>query len=70
MQEVRYDNIRVSYVMPGSVATSFSSGDAAKGADWKIAPEEVADVVVGLLEHPARSLPSRVELRPSKPRKS
>ena len=70
MQEVRYDNIRVSYVMPGSVATSFSSGDAAKGADWKIAPEEVADVVVGLLEHPARSLPNRVELRPSKPRKS
>ena len=37
MQEVRYDNIRVSYVMPGSVATGFSSGDEAKGADWKIA---------------------------------
>src|SRR5438445_9555542 len=69
MQEVRYDNIRVSYVMPGSVATSFSSGDEAKGADWKIAPEEVAEVVVNLLKHPARSLPSRVELRPSKPRK-
>ena len=69
MQEVRYDNIRVSYVMPGSVATGFSSGDASKGGDWKIAPEEVADVVIGLLRHPARSLPSRVELRPSKPRK-
>src|SRR5205809_8086879 len=69
MQEVRYDNIRVSYVMPGSVATGFSSGDASKGADWKIAPEEVAQVVLGLLQHPARSLPSRVELRPSKPRK-
>src|SRR5438105_1983461 len=69
MQELRYDNIRVSYVMPGSVATGFSSGDASKGADWKIAPEEVADVVVNLLRHPARSLPSRVELRPSKPRK-
>src|SRR5207249_6361675 len=48
MQEVRYDNIRVSYVMPGSVATSFSSGDETKGADWKIAPEEVAEVVVNL----------------------
>jgi 3-oxoacyl-[acyl-carrier protein] reductase len=69
MQEVRYDNIRVSYVMPGSVATAFSSGDAAKGADWKIATDEVADVVVNLLRHNARSLPSRVELRPSKPRK-
>src|SRR6476659_7370356 len=71
MQEVRYDNIRVSYVMPGSVATEFMGGDAAKGADWKIAPEEVAEVVVNLLRHNPRSLPSRVELRPSKqPRKS
>jgi len=67
MQEVRYDDIRVSYVMPGSVSTSFSSGDETKGADWKIAPEEVAEVVVNLLRHDARSLPSRVELRPSKP---
>jgi 3-oxoacyl-[acyl-carrier protein] reductase len=69
MQEVRYDDIRVSYVMPGSVATGFSSGDAAKGADWKIRPEEVADVVLNLLRHDPRSLPSRVELRPSKPKK-
>jgi NAD(P)-dependent dehydrogenase (short-subunit alcohol dehydrogenase family) len=69
MQELRYDNIRVSYVMPGSVATAFSSGDEAKGADWKISPDEVADVVVNLLRHNPRSLPSRVELRPSKPRK-
>jgi NADP-dependent 3-hydroxy acid dehydrogenase YdfG len=69
MQEVRYDNIRVSYVMPGSVATAFSSGDEAKGADWKSAPEDVAEVVVNLLQHNPRSLPSRVEIRPSKPQK-
>jgi 3-oxoacyl-[acyl-carrier protein] reductase len=69
MQEVRYDNIRVSYVMPGSVATSFSSGDETKGTDWKISPDEVAEVVVNLLRHNPRSLPSRVELRPSKPKK-
>ena len=69
MQELRYDNIRVSYIMPGSVATGFSSGDETKGADWKIAPEEVAEVVLNLLHHNRRSLPSRVELRPSKPRK-
>ena len=69
MQELRYDGIRVSYVMPGSVATGFSGGDESKGADWKIAPEEVADVVIGLLRHHPRSLPSRVELRPSRPRK-
>ena len=67
MQEVRYDGIRVSYVMPGSVATGFSGGDESKGADWKVSAEEVAEVVLNLLHHPARSLPSRVELRPTKP---
>ncbi len=67
MQEVRYDNIRVSYVLPGSVATGFSGGDSTRGADWKVAPEEVADVVINLLRHPGRSLPSRVELRPTRP---
>ncbi len=67
MQEVRYDNIRVSYVMPGSVATGFMGGDESKGADWKVSSDEVAAVVVNLLRHPARSLPSRVELRPTKP---
>jgi len=68
MQELRYDDIRVSYVLPGSVATGFSSGDENKGADWKIRADEVADVVMNLLRHDPRSLPSRVELRPSKPR--
>jgi len=67
MQEVRHDGIRVSYVMPGSVATGFSNGDESTGADWKISADEVADVVVNLLRHPARSLPSRVELRPTRP---
>jgi 3-oxoacyl-[acyl-carrier protein] reductase len=67
MQEVRYDNIRVSYVMPGSVATGFMGGDSAKGAEWKVSADEVAGVVLSLLQHPARSLPSRVELRPTRP---
>src|SRR4051812_43862516 len=69
MQEVRYDNIRVSYVMPGSVSTGF--GDRGRGgeADWKLTPEDVAQVVLDLLAHDARSLPSRVELRPSRPQK-
>jgi len=67
MQELRYDGIRVSTVAPGSVATGFSGGDATKGADWKVSGEEVAEVVLNLLRHPARSLPSRVELRPTKP---
>jgi NAD(P)-dependent dehydrogenase (short-subunit alcohol dehydrogenase family) len=69
MQELRYDDIRVSYVLPGSVATNFSGGGEARGSDWKIAPEDVAEVVLNLLRTDPRSLPSRVELRPSKPRK-
>jgi NAD(P)-dependent dehydrogenase (short-subunit alcohol dehydrogenase family) len=69
MQEVRYDNIRVSYVMPGSVSTGFGDHDGSKEADWKLAPEDVAKVVVDLISHEARSLASRVELRPSRPRK-
>jgi NAD(P)-dependent dehydrogenase (short-subunit alcohol dehydrogenase family) len=67
MQEVRYDGIRVAYVMPGSVETGFAG--AAEGADWKLAPEDVAQVVLDLIRHPARSLPSRVEIRPSRPKK-
>jgi NAD(P)-dependent dehydrogenase (short-subunit alcohol dehydrogenase family) len=69
MQEVRYDDIRVSYVMPGSVDTGFA-GDGAAGRDWKLASADVAQVVIDLIAHDARSLPSRVEIRPSKPRKS
>ncbi len=69
MQEVRYDDIRVSYIMPGSVATGFARGTSPSGPaeDWKLTPDDVAQVVVDLVAHPARSLPSRVELRPSRP---
>jgi NAD(P)-dependent dehydrogenase (short-subunit alcohol dehydrogenase family) len=69
MQEVRYDNIRVSTVMPGSVSTGFGGRGAHGEADWKLAPEDVAEAVVDLLGHPPRSHPSRVELRPSRPPK-
>jgi 3-oxoacyl-[acyl-carrier protein] reductase len=68
MLETRHDNIRVSDVLPGSVQTEFNNNTTA-GADWKLSPDDVARAVVDLLEHPQRSLPSRVELRPSKPLK-
>ncbi|MBI1872750.1 MAG: SDR family oxidoreductase [Acidobacteria bacterium] len=68
MQEVRFDDIKVSYILPGSVQTRFSGHDEA-GADWKIDPDEVAQVVLDLLHQAPRSLSSRIELRPSKPRK-
>jgi NAD(P)-dependent dehydrogenase (short-subunit alcohol dehydrogenase family) len=70
MQEVRYDHIRVSYVMPGSVDTSFG-GSTAKdsSASWKLQPDDVATAVINLLEMDPRALASRVELRPSEPKK-
>ena len=66
MQEVRYDGIRVSYLMPGSVATEFGRGSDAK-AGWALTPADVAAVVIDLLRSPARALYSRVEMRPSQP---
>jgi 3-oxoacyl-[acyl-carrier protein] reductase len=69
MQELRYDDIRVSYVMPGSVRTEFGGTHDGAGTEWKLTPEDVARVVVDLIAHDPRSLPSRVELRPSRPRK-
>ncbi|HLJ49702.1 MAG TPA: SDR family oxidoreductase [Bryobacteraceae bacterium] len=67
MLDHRYDDIRVSYIMPGSVDTEF--GSSATGARWKIAAEDVAEIVLSLLRMPERTLVSRVEVRPTKPKK-
>jgi NAD(P)-dependent dehydrogenase (short-subunit alcohol dehydrogenase family) len=66
MQEVRYDGIRVSYLMPGSVATEFGRGSTAK-LGWALTPADVAAVVLDLLRSPGHALYSRVEMRPSMP---
>ncbi|HYP52855.1 MAG TPA: SDR family oxidoreductase [Pyrinomonadaceae bacterium] len=69
MQEVRHDNIKVSYVMPGSVNTEFGGDSPSEEKAWQLQPEDIARVVLDLLHHDERSLPSRVELRPSRPPK-
>jgi NAD(P)-dependent dehydrogenase (short-subunit alcohol dehydrogenase family) len=66
MQEVRYDGIRVAYVLPGSVNTGFGGLSNTK-SEWALMPDDVAQVVVDLVAHPSRSLPSRVEIRPAQP---
>jgi NAD(P)-dependent dehydrogenase (short-subunit alcohol dehydrogenase family) len=66
MQEVRYEGIRVAYVLPGSVNTGFG-GLANTKATGALLPEDVAQVIVDLVAHPSRSLPSRVEIRPAQP---
>jgi 3-oxoacyl-[acyl-carrier protein] reductase len=67
MLDHRNEGVRVSCIMPGSVATGFGGGPENGGAEWKIAPEDIAEVVVNLLRMPARTTVSRVEIRPSRP---
>ncbi len=66
MLDVRNDNIRVTCLMPGSVATEFSRRGG-PGQDWKIQPEDLGRMVLDLLAFPERTLPSRIEIRPSRP---
>ena len=69
MQEVRHDGIKVSYIMPGSVNTAFGGDEPSDEKSWQIQPIDIAQVVMDLLEYPDRVLPSRVEIRPSRPPK-
>jgi len=69
MQEVRHDNIKVSYIMPGSVNTEFGGDSPGSEKSWQLTPQDIARVVLDLLHHDDRALPSRVEIRPSKPPK-
>jgi 3-oxoacyl-[acyl-carrier protein] reductase len=69
MLDHRNDNVRVSYIMPGSVDTAFAGHDAKQKSDWKIAPEDIAEIVLDILRKPGRTLVSRVEVRPSRPQK-
>jgi NAD(P)-dependent dehydrogenase (short-subunit alcohol dehydrogenase family) len=71
MLDHRYDHVRVSTIMPGSVDTGFSGGPSKRSGDtsWMIASEDVAEAVVMVLRMPARTMVSRVEMRPSCPGK-
>ena len=69
MLDHRHDNIRVCSIMPGSVDTEF--GDSSKRGDtsWMIASEDVAETVAMVVKMPDRTMVSRIEMRPSRPRK-
>jgi NAD(P)-dependent dehydrogenase (short-subunit alcohol dehydrogenase family) len=70
MQEVRHDNIKVSYICPGSVNTDFGGDVASDAKAWQLQPGDIAEVVIDLLSFDRRALPSKVEIRPSSPPKS
>lgn len=67
MQEVRQDDIKVSYICPGSVNTYFGGDTPSTEKLWQIQPADIAQVVIDLLKMNPRVLPSKVEIRPSKP---
>jgi len=67
MQEIRQDNIKVTYICPGSVNTSFGGDSPSEANAWQLQPADIAQVIIDLLEMPQRALPSKIELRPSRP---
>jgi NAD(P)-dependent dehydrogenase (short-subunit alcohol dehydrogenase family) len=71
MLDHRYDGVRVTSIMPGSVDTLFSGRKPGAEGDtsWKIAPEDIAEAVVLVLRIPERTTISRLELRPTRPKK-
>lgn len=69
MQEVRADNIKVTTICPGSVNTFFGGGAPDDEKAWQLQSEDIAQVVIDLLEMNDRALPSKIEIRPSNPPK-
>ena len=67
MQDIRYDGIRVSYIMPGSVDTDFGMLGSSSGSPWKLTGADIAKAVVDLYKFPKSALASRIEMRPSQP---
>src|SRR5690606_39436364 len=67
MLDLRKQGIKVSTIMPGSVATWFNDHEPGPGDAWKIQPEDIGQMVVDLLKMNPRTLPSKIEVRPSIP---
>lgn len=67
MLDLRKYNIKISTIMPGSVATNFNNHELSEKDAWKIQPEDLGNVVLDILKMNPRTLPSKIEIRPSKP---
>ncbi len=67
MLDLRPHNVKVSCIMPGSVASHFRGNTPSSKDDWKIQPEDIGQIVIDLLKMPARTLPSKIEVRPTRP---
>lgn len=69
MLDLRKHGIKVTTIMPGSVATHFADHTPSEADAWKIQPEDIGQLVSDLLHMHPRTLPSKIEVRPSKPAK-
>ncbi len=69
MLDLRQYGIKVTTIMPGSVATNFNNHTVTEMDTWKIQPEDIGQIVADLLKMPPRTLPSKIEVRPSIPGK-
>jgi len=67
MLDLRKYDVKVSTIMPGSVASHFNDHSPSETDSWKLQPEDIGELVVDMLKTNPRSLPSKVEIRPAKP---
>lgn len=67
MLDLRKEGIKVTTIMPGSVATYFNDHQPNEKDAWKIQPEDIGQLVADLIHMPARTLPSKIEVRPTRP---
>jgi 3-oxoacyl-[acyl-carrier protein] reductase len=67
MLDLRKYGVKVCTLMPGSVATSFNNNTPGNKDAWKIQPEDIGEIVIDVLRMNARTLPSKIEIRPSLP---
>ncbi len=69
MLDLRKYGIKVTTIMPGSVATHFNNNEPNEKDAWKIQPEDIGELVIDLLQMNPRTLPSKIEVRPTRPDK-
>ncbi len=67
MLDLRHQGIRIAAVLPGSVATDWMHSHGNQDTSWMLHPDDVAEAVADLVRFPDRAIPSRIDLRPSRP---
>ncbi len=70
MIDLRKFGIKVSTILPGSVSTYFNGNVPSEDDAWKIQPEDIGELVIDMLKMNPRTLPSKIEVRPSRPKGS